>query len=366
MGTEVGRWSELHGQPEIRDLQRGMDFRHPAVRREVFLRFYEFHLRHKSHPGCVYFLLPDMWGQGDEELRYWIAFLNGNTQNPVTTHLLLQAAPEFPSTPAAFERLQAFFELQYERLEFDTDRRYHKKPFLQSVRAYVEACRPHGGQAAFYRNTTAAGATPQARFELAWRAVRQKLFSFGRLSTWSYLEYLRIAGFDIEPADLMLWDMEGSKSHRNGLSKVLGRDDLDWHKSTGFDGSYTEEQLEWLERESHTLLREAQERIQLPDCNFLTMESAFCTFKSWYRPNRRYPNVYVDMLHDRITKAERKWDHKLDFFWEARERHLPAALLQEKNSLGGLARKKQNWFRETGQVIHMDLMWDCFAHDFVP
>jgi hypothetical protein len=36
--------------------------------------------------------------------------------------------------------------------------------------------------------------------------------------------------------------MKGSQSHRNGLAKVLGRDDLDWHDSnpTGFDGKYTQ------------------------------------------------------------------------------------------------------------------------------
>jgi hypothetical protein len=32
-----------------------------------------------------------------------------------------------------------------------------------------------------------------------------------------------------------------------------------------------------------------------------------CTYKSWHRPNRRYPGVYLDMFHDRIKNAETTW-----------------------------------------------------------
>jgi len=35
-----------------------MDFRDPKYRREVFLKFYEFHLKYNIHPGCVYFAIP--------------------------------------------------------------------------------------------------------------------------------------------------------------------------------------------------------------------------------------------------------------------------------------------------------------------
>src|SRR5208337_1209246 len=40
------------------DLQYGMDFRKPEYRREVFHRFYEFHLKYATHPGCIYFVFP--------------------------------------------------------------------------------------------------------------------------------------------------------------------------------------------------------------------------------------------------------------------------------------------------------------------
>ena len=47
-------------------LLRGTDFRMQEYRREVFLRFYEFHLRYRSHAGAVYYVMPylTLWEVG--------------------------------------------------------------------------------------------------------------------------------------------------------------------------------------------------------------------------------------------------------------------------------------------------------------
>ena len=45
------------------------DWRLPEHRREVFLDFYEFHLRYRSHPGGVYYIMPylkDRFGWSEE------------------------------------------------------------------------------------------------------------------------------------------------------------------------------------------------------------------------------------------------------------------------------------------------------------
>src|SRR5690242_16787050 len=81
------RYCDLVGIPEVKDLQVGMDFRKPELRREVFLRFYDFQLKYRAHPGCVYFIIPHLYRtfEWDQEKRLWFAFVNGNTQNPVTS-----------------------------------------------------------------------------------------------------------------------------------------------------------------------------------------------------------------------------------------------------------------------------------------
>jgi hypothetical protein len=180
---------------------------------------------------------------------------------------------------------------------------------------------------------------------------------------------MRVGNIDCD--QLFLEDMSGSKSHRNGLAIVLGRDDLDWHDSNpGFNGKYSPETLGWLKEEGAALLAEAKQRAKgkswAYDVSYFTLESALCTYKSWHRPNRRYPNVYADMFHDRIKKAETHWPGR-DFseFWGARREYLPEHLRLEDNPADvGVKPLKQNHYRLTGQVVMMSEEWPCFRNDY--
>jgi hypothetical protein len=353
-----GRYCDLYGDKERTDLIGVTDFRPPQYRREVFLRFYEFHLQHRTHPGCVYFLLRKLIEELDlkKEGEYWLAYINGNTQNPITTY---QIVKEFRSLNHRSDKLRAWFNENYPDLAFDTDRRYQKKSFLDAVGNYWSIISQKSQRGYFEKLA-----------EQDWKTIFKTVKGFahfGRLSTWSYLEYLRIIGLNIEPSDLMLRDLSGSKSHRNGLARVLGRDDLDWHDSnpTEFNGKYTNEVMEWLESEAEALLKEARTRAEGKswslDVNYFTLESALCTFKSWHRPNRRYPNVYADMLHDRIKVGERNFPkERFDLFWEARLESLPASLRAETTRSYGLCKELQNQYLITGVPANLGYRWRCF------
>lgn len=402
-----GRYCALTGQRETARLAAGQDFRHPQYRREVFLRFYEFHLRYRAHPGCVYFMLPELWKDLTQEQRLWLCFINGNTQNPVTSWRIFNQFPDrkaLATNERKMFKLEDWFNKEYKRLEFDIDRRYHKKDFLRSVQCYNALVQPYKTQETYFGQVklmeARAHSRPQsAAFEGLWKTVRRDFYTFGRLSTFSYLEYLNIAGLPLasDTADMMmLSDLDGSKSHRNGLAKVLGRDDLDWHDSnpTGFKGSYTPEVMDWLKQEAAQLLKDAIAKFEKPasgvngapatrnyqpfvrreDVNYFTLESALCTYKSWHRLNRRYPGVYLDMMHDRIRKAEELWggvqhgpggSWDTAIFWRARRKHLPEYLRLEDNPKdAGLTAVKQNHYRETGEVIMMHRDWPCFANSY--
>lgn len=357
-----GRFTTEELQPE--ELTRTMDLREPRARRATFLRFYESHLKHRSHPGCVYFLFPEVIAHGDldVEQRLWFAFINGNTQNPVTSWLIFR---EFPELAWLDEfKLEAWFQANYERLAFDTDRRYHKKHFLTCVANY-RALLAGQTQAAFFAQVGRFSTTTSSeqRFRALWTFCLKHFVYFGRLSTFSYLEYLRIMGLPIQPDELFLDDLQGSKSHRNGLSKVLGRDDLDWHDSNpSFDGKYSPAMMSWLKREGELLLMDARCRFEgepfIGDVNYFTLESALCTYKSWHRPNRRYANVYADMLVERIQKAELAWGEKLNLFWDARATELPRPLLLEHNPHDpGVVPEKQNHYRATGRPVMLGYDW---------
>ena len=296
----------------------------------------------------------------------WIAFINGCSQNIVTTWQVFQRYPSIEECD--FEKLDSWWnDVQHKYkvgLGWDTDRKYFKvgrTGFPQCVKSYKESVERFGSQTAMFDsvcNTDDKG----INFEQTWKLVRENFLSFGRLSTFSYLEYLRLQGLNLDCNNLFLNDISGSKSHRNGLCKVLGRDDLDWYKDKV---TYSKDIIGWLTEEGEKLLLESQNRIDHKDVSYFTLESALCCYKAWFRPNRRYPNVYMDMFYDRIKYAESQWGKDFELFWQMRKDCLPEYLRLEDNPFDlGLNPKKQNYFRETGQVILMDKEWKCFENDY--
>ena len=365
----IGTWCNLNKVNEVTDLEKGMDFRLPKYRREVFMRFYEFHLQNRSHPGGVYFMFP--WLQKkydlDQEQMLWMTFINGMSQHIVTTWMLFEQFPTFRTNP---DLIQKYIRENWAQLGWDMDRRYVKNKFGKALECYQKLIGEKTQTE--YWNSLCNTSDEKQNFKNCWRTVMDDFHYFGRLSSFSYLEYQRIIGMNIDCDSLFLEDMNGSKSHRNGLAVVLGRDDLDWHDKLNPDfQGYRPDHITWLQSQGKALLMEAQERFKdkqyVKDVSYFTLESTLCCYKSWHRKNRRYPNVYMDMFHDRIKKTESASEGKYDcsLFWNARKESLPEHLLLEcVESDPGLCPEKQNHYRDTGQVIMMDKMWSCFENDF--
>ncbi len=325
------------------DLRHGMDFRRPEYRRETFLRFYQFHTQFKLHPGLVYLLIPylnDHLNWNREQLL-WFCFINGNTQHPPTSWLIFKRFPDFSTLDTT--ALTKFFNREWKRLEFDTDRRRQKRDFPQAVTCYKTLCR--ASQEEYFAGFIVS-ADEEQNFRAAWERVRRDFYGFGRLSAFSYLEYLRIAHVPLVCDQLFLSDISGSKSHRNGLCKVLGLDDWEWTDTNPV--KYTPQMIAHLEEEGTKLLAEAQLRYPSCDTNFFTLESALCAYKNWFR-GRRYPGIYADMFCERVRKAERRWpEDDFEMFWDA-YRSLPSYV----QSQTGVSKEKQRLFRDTGQVVTM-------------
>lgn len=323
-----------------------MDWRKPENRREAFQRFYSFHLKYKSHPGCVYSLLPAIAEAYnlDDDQRAWLVWLNGNTQNAVTSLLLLEAAPHSWLWPRAVD----FWNDHFKDLEWDTDRRHQKSRFGEATERWASGV---------WGSTLAAGWYSQHGWSEAWPWARSHPF-MGRLSAWSMTEYARILlGPAVPDANTwLLEDVDGSRSHRNGLAVVSGYPgaehwDADIPQMLGIVGQLAEL--------GDSLLDEAKTRnFDLTDVTRLTMESALCTYKSWHKPNRRYPNVYADMMYNRIKRAESRFGHRFDLLWETRKRDLiPELRLEDQPYDPGLSPIKQNWYRTTGEIPLLHLEW---------
>ncbi len=344
------------------NLEYGMDFRKPEYRREVFMRFYEFHLKYKAHPGGVYYAIPMLFDyvKALPEQKYWILFLNGCCQNIVTTFILFKHFPHCISTEP--NKINDFVQKNWGKLQWDMDRRYAKAKIGEMVENYQQVTNKQ--QQLFFSNYNGEYVNPKVNFFNTWQVVINNFKYFGRLSTFSYLEYLKIGGLNIECDTLFLDDINGSKSHRNGICKVMGRDDLDCTKENPV--KYTDELISQIIDWGKDLLSEAKERINHKDVNYFTLESTLCCYKSWFRKNRRYPNVYNDMFAERIQwSLDNFQDKEVEIFWKFREKTLPDNLRIELNSRDvGIKPDKQNHFRNTGEVIMMNQEWECFKNTY--
>lgn len=330
------------------------DWRLPENRVEAFQRFYTFQLTYAGHPGMVYSFLraiADAYDLDPDE-RAWLAWLNGNTQNPAMSLLLLEEARH----PKDWRKAVDFWSTNFKLMDFDTDRRHQKSKFGEATEKWAQDF----------------GASPALDWELAgmagwgttWRYALSQPY-MGRLSAWSMIEYARILlGYKAVPDSdtWMLEDVSGSRSHRNGVAVVAGYDAAHWEATVPATLGIVDELTEFADG----LLREAQQRNPgHPAVGRLTMESALCTYKSWHKPNRRYPGVYGDMAYNRLLKAEARFGKQFQVLWDARERDMPSYLrLELRPEDPGLTPLKQNHYLETGEVVNMGTLFPDMVSSF--
>ena len=324
------------------------DYRLRENRREYFDKLYGLNLTYGVMPGLVYLYMPELarrydW---DAEQRLWFAFLNGLTQNPITSMSLAKRLPSVPPPNAKLTQFSEWFNSEWDRLQFDTDRRYQKTHTPEAIRTYANLVAEHGGsQAAMLSGKTYA--------EL-WALVRGRYHSFGRLSSFSYLEYVYLNGFGADCDDLLFSDKSGSRSHRNGMLFLTGNDQLVWDKraGNGFDGSYFnfEGMCTWMSREADNLLFDfSEQNHDIPNVNNFTLESNLCTFKNHFF-GRRYPGVYADMAWERIEWADaRGLSEVTAVFKDIRSLELPEWLRAECETERLSLKEKARIFPTTGQ-----------------
>ena len=303
------------------------DYRLPENRAEYFTALYKMNLEHGVMPGLVYLYMPELarrYGWNTEQ-KLWFAFLNGMTQNPITSLRLFDQLPVTPPAGAQLTRFTEWFNAEWDTLQFDTDRRYQKRDTLEAIKTYAKLVEEFGSQEAMLTGKT---------YEELWDLVRNRYYSFGRLSSFSYLEYVYLNGYGADCDDLLFSDKSGSKSHRNGMLFLIGKDELVWDKRlpNGQDGNYPKFNLMcgFLAAEADKFVDNFRAaNPDVPNTGRFTMESNLCTFKNHFF-GRRYPGVYADMAQDRIEWADaRDQSAYTEVFKDMRSQLLPEWLRRE-------------------------------------
>jgi len=161
----------------------------------------------------------------------------------------------------------------------------------------------------------------------------------------------------IECDSLMLEDIGGSKSHRNGLCLVLGKDEWDDHKSNPNFKGYNKEMLRYLNDAGDDLISMMKKENPhlAKNVTYFTLETALCAFKGFFR-KRRYSQFYLDRDCHQISSAQEKGWNGIDWqpFWDARSECLDHRYLCEKQGYYKPKKEYQNHFMLTGEMINID------------
>lgn len=318
------------------------DYRFKENRHEYFDALYDLNLNQGIMPGLIYLYFPALkhhfgW---DAEQALWFAFINGMTQNPLTSLRIYEHLKDFRDEKEV-EKFETWFNENWDSLQYDTDRRYQKKETVAAIKhyAYLVDGRGRGSQEKLLTGT----------YDDLWKLVRGKFVSFGRLSSFSYLEYVKVMGYGAQCTDLMFDDVSGSKSHRNGMFLLMGRDHFvhDKRMKNGFDGKYENFDLQCrvLKHDADFILATSTKH---KDAGYFTFESNLCTFKNGFF-RRRFPGCYSDMAYDRLKWYEKinGKDKNTELLWSIREQ-LPVWLRNEAHDDGVSFKQRAALFADTG------------------
>lgn len=326
-----------------------MDYRLKQNRREAFIRWYAWSLKHNDCDPAVWMTnyLNKRYEHNDEQ-RLWFAWLYGNTYHGPTAWVLLNEFPDFEL--ATVDRMTEWNTSNYKRLRYQTDTKWNKghlPVMFESYQTFIGNGTQRERLELYYQGDA------KKNFDALWVALKGNLHKFGRYSTWFYLQHLKhTAGINVEPSSLMLDDYSGSKSHRNGLLLALGKDDDYDRKLTGSEYQYLESAGDGIRVEMLDRFPELANQI-----DFFTMETCLCSFKKIFREHHgRYLGYYLDRQSEEIIQVEQDGWYGIDWdvLWQARDETLDHRLTG-KNTIN---KEKFSEFVNTGNMSRLHWMFD--------
>lgn len=240
------------------------------------------------------------------EQKYWLTWIYGTTYEFPTSWVIWNEFPDMKLV--GIDRLEKWNTDNYKRLRYQTDTKWNKGHLPNQFKSYKKWV---GKTTQNDRFNSLLTDNKHDNFKILWNEIIDKWHKFGRYSTWFYLQTLKhCVGLPIEPQSLVLEDHSGSRSHRNGLCKAVGKDD--W-----VDKKLSKEELNDLNVSSESILNETKKKFPgIKDkIDYYSMETALCSFKKLFRVrDGRYLGYYLDRQAEEIIKAEQ--DNWIGINWQ--------------------------------------------------
>ena len=340
-------------------LDEGTDYRTLCNRETAFLAYYEAML----HTGELLqqLRLIDWYieqttepGAARDERKMWAAWLWGATYNLTGSWAILEEFPEPPEEDVFAD----WYNTNFERIRFDTDCRYRKSKMLACYGSYKKLSRGMTAESIGASLTT----SKEANFKALWEWSMSVKY-FGRLSCWNHVEavaYVMRGRWNVDAPSLMLEDISGSESNRNGVAWVSGCERLATHHgklSTG--NTINGAQVNYLVDQSDYLWNRSLDALSLTvptAMNLLNFETALCWSKKMMSrtTHSRYLGWDGDRTWEEIKYLEKHWPEcDTGPLWAARDALVPRTLLCEHYPKGwhkGVDKGRMKRFYETGQM----------------
>lgn len=297
------------------------------------------------------------------EMKIWLSFLWGCCYNSIGPWTIINEFKTPPQTETEMQRFRDWYNVNFERMRFDTDCRYRKSKMIACVESYV-AWLEGGKQWDKFQIILEMAHSEEIRFETLWNTSMSWKY-YGRLSAWNFIECLNLVFGDKYKIDIptfMLEDRSGSESNRNGAAFLSNREDLlTKHGKLKINGcNISDEDCQLLEEGLEQAFQECQEEFKdITYINRLNFEtSGACWLKKMFRErNTRYIGWDAERTYEEIRYMEENWpEYSCQPLWEARALWLPDHLLCEKAPEGhprGVQKGKMPVFFLTGKPLHI-------------
>lgn len=330
------------------------------MRKEAFLAYYEAMLQagelHQQLRLVDWAIEVDNLSLNDRiERKLWASFLWGATYNLPGLWTILN---RYPRPPESIDEFKAWYDSIFDKMKFDTDCRYRKAKMVHCVRSYCQATAAKGQ---FRTISDLMNEDVFGNFERLWQFA-DSIKYFGRLANWNYVEAVAITMakyWSIDSPDLMLEDISGSESNRNGVAWVIGREDLATHHGkTELKKGLSTSQMQYLVGSSQELWYEAQDRLAFTaeGLTMLNFETALCWAKKMMSrtTHSRYLGWDSDRTYDELKYLEEHWPEvDVEPIWAARIALVPVTLRCETFPSAwpkGVNKKRMCSFFERGQL----------------
>jgi hypothetical protein len=275
----------------------GHDYRELRNRREGFILWYAWSVANGDCDPALWLMnyLNQRYEHNIEE-KLWFAWLY-HTYNLPTAWVYKQ---EFPDEElASVERFTDWNNENYSRLRYQVDTKWSKGHLPTMYESYQDWLR---GRSQLSKFDAICSGSPEENFAKLWSIVKGSWYKFGRYTAFFYLQTLKhTCDIPLECPTLFLNDYSGSKSHRNGLCFVAGKDD--W-----VNQKLTTAEYAWLEGFGADLLQDGKTRYPslANQMDNFSLETCLCSYKKLFRTKKgRYMGYYLDRQSEEITQAEK-------------------------------------------------------------